>query len=220
MTSPLAPAGWYADPEGFAGQRYFDGFQWTPHRAAPAGGAGSGGYGPAPWKGAQIGRPPDGPGSLANPGLRLGARLLDGLVFLPVIGVVVTLAVVLVAPHAGPIFPSTTNTDTVTPTPGIVWIYLAALGGVLVSAMLFVAYEATATARYGRTLGKAWLHIRPVGVDGGGLGAGVCVARALLYWFAGLLGVIGLLDPLWCLWDANTQCLHDKAVDTVVVNDR
>jgi hypothetical protein len=31
---------------------------------------------------------------------------------------------------------------------------------------------------------------------------------------------IGLLDPLWCLWDANQQCLHDKVVDSVVINDR
>lgn len=30
---------------------------------------------------------------------------------------------------------------------------------------------------------------------------------------------LGFLDPLWCLWDENRQCLHDKAADTIVVND-
>ena len=29
------PAGWYPDPSGAAGQRYFDGVDWTEHRAAP-----------------------------------------------------------------------------------------------------------------------------------------------------------------------------------------
>src|ERR1700728_2068787 len=30
---------------------------------------------------------------------------------------------------------------------------------------------------------------------------------------------IGLVDPLWCLWDENRQCLHDKVSDTIVIND-
>jgi hypothetical protein len=30
---------------------------------------------------------------------------------------------------------------------------------------------------------------------------------------------IGLIDPLWCLWDTPyKQCLHDKPPKTVVVN--
>jgi Domain of unknown function (DUF4352)/Protein of unknown function (DUF2510) len=31
------PAGWYPDPDGSAGRRYFDGQSWTDHRAAAAG---------------------------------------------------------------------------------------------------------------------------------------------------------------------------------------
>jgi hypothetical protein len=34
----LPPAGWYSNPNGAPGQRYFDGRDWTPyHRAAPPG---------------------------------------------------------------------------------------------------------------------------------------------------------------------------------------
>jgi hypothetical protein len=28
-----------------------------------------------------------------------------------------------------------------------------------------------------------------------------------------------LLDVLWCLWDEERQCLHDKVASTVVVNE-
>lgn len=31
-----APAGWYPDPSGAGGQRYFDGVDWTAHYAPPA----------------------------------------------------------------------------------------------------------------------------------------------------------------------------------------
>ena len=31
----ITPAGWYPDPSGADGQRYFDGVGWTDHRAAP-----------------------------------------------------------------------------------------------------------------------------------------------------------------------------------------
>jgi hypothetical protein len=40
MTTPHTPAGWYPDPDGSGGQRYWDGSTWTEHRspavAAPA----------------------------------------------------------------------------------------------------------------------------------------------------------------------------------------
>lgn len=35
MTQPSTPPGWYPDPDGVPGQRYFDGTQWTENRAAP-----------------------------------------------------------------------------------------------------------------------------------------------------------------------------------------
>jgi Protein of unknown function (DUF2510)/Domain of unknown function (DUF4352) len=35
MGAPNAPAGWYPDPSGAPGQRYFDGQQWTSHAPPP-----------------------------------------------------------------------------------------------------------------------------------------------------------------------------------------
>lgn len=106
------------------------------------------------------------------------------------------------------------------PFPGILWIEFAVVGCFVATAVVMVAYETIMTARYGRTLGKAWLGIRPVRTHGGKLGWARSLGRASIYGFAGVfLNWVGLVDDLWCLWDANQQCLHDKAVDSIVVND-
>jgi uncharacterized RDD family membrane protein YckC len=220
--SPGFPAGWYPDPQQPGIQRYFDGAAWTEHRAPlPAAPYGSQGWwAKPPWKGAQLGRPAYGPGALADPARRLGARLLDWLLLLPVAVGLVALAVILAAPHVGPIFPSvTTGQITTTPTPGLIWMELAIVGAFFATGVIMICYETIATTRYGRTLGKAWLHIRPLRTDGRCLGLGRSLGRAATYWLPWLFSWLGLLDPLWCLWDENRQCLHDKVVDTIVVND-
>ena len=226
MTDIGVGPGWFPDPDGSGGQRYFDGTVWTEHRVPPPPPPppppypGYGGWAIAPWKGAQLGRPPYGPGALADPGRRFAARLLDGLVLLPVFVVIAVFAVVQVAPHVGPIFPKlNARSDSPQPTPGLIWIYLTLFGCLLATGVVTVLYEAVATTRYGRTLGKRWLHIRPVRTNGTALGWGRSFGRSGVYWASGLLSWVGLLDPLWCLWDVNRQCLHDKAADTIVIND-
>jgi uncharacterized RDD family membrane protein YckC len=158
---------------------------------------------------------------LATPGRRLGARALDWLLLMPVYAALAALSVAIVAPHAGPIFPPDTAGDPNVHqrTPGFLWIYLAVLVASVVAGLLAVTYEAVATAVYGRTLGKKWLHIRPLRTDGRPLGWGRTLGRVGIYWLSTLFGTPGLINPLWCLWDAKQQCLHDKVADTIVVND-
>ena len=219
MSGPgTAPPGWYPDPSGVPGLRYFDGSAWTGHQAPPPG------YPSFPirpsWKGMTLGRPHDGPEALADPGRRLGARILDTLLLTPVLAGFITIAVLLVAPRAGPLFPTISpGTNTTVKVPGFVWIELAIVGASLATGIVMVAYETIATARFGRTLGKAWLRIRPVRLDGGRVGWWRAFGRVGMLWLAGILNWIGLVDVLWCLWDDNRQCLHDKAADTIVVND-
>lgn len=235
--------GWYADPAGSSGQRYFDGTAWTQHVAPPPlappppppspppvppypgyGAWAPPGYGvwAPPWKGAQLGRPPVGPGALAEPGRRLAARLLDGLLLLGVLVVLCAIAIPVVAPHVGPIFPRTPaypNRDVSTPVPGFVWLYVVVFACAFATGLVSIGYETFATVRYGRTWGKAWMHLRPVRVDGSRVTVGRALARSVIRVGVGVLSYIGLLDSLWCLWDDKRQCLHDKVGDTIVIND-
>jgi uncharacterized RDD family membrane protein YckC len=159
---------------------------------------------------------------LANPGRRLAARLLDSLFLLAFFAFLLTVTLLIAAPHFGPIFPSLyVNNHAVAPqpTPGFVWVYLTIFACGVATGIAMVLYETVATARYGRTLGKAWLHIRPVRVDGSPLGPGRAFGRVAIYWAFGLVTGLGLIDPLWCTWDDKQQCLHDKVVDSIVIND-
>ena len=138
----------------------------------------------------------------------------------PVFAILLTVSLLIFAPRFGPIFPSVNANQANPPAPGFVWIYLTVFVCGLLTGLVMLAYETVGVAKFGRTLGMAWLHIRPVRlVDGGPLGWGRAFGRAAIYWLAGLLGWIGLLDPLWCLWDDKRQCLHDKVVDSIVIND-
>lgn len=221
MTNTAPAPNWYPDPTGQSGLRYWDGTAWTGYRLPPPQYPPYVAWRPLPWKGAQLGRPPSGPGALADPGRRLAARAIDWLLLLPVFALLVAITLLIAAPHFGPIFPTTITGDSNTsvPTPGFVWIYLVIIACGLVTGVIMVMYETVATAKFGRTFGKAWLHIRPIRVGGGTLGWGRSFGRAVIGWLAWFLSWIGLLDPLWCLWDDKRQCVHDKVADSIVIND-
>jgi uncharacterized RDD family membrane protein YckC len=209
------PPGWYADPSGtlFGALRYFDGTSWTSDVVTPAG--------PplhVTWKGAEFHRPPGGPGALADPWLRLLAQFLDGLFLLPVaIAFEVALGFIFFA-HLGSISAST-STDGA-PTVGfLVTFELWFLGLGALYLMIALCYQAITTAVWGRSPGKAIVHIRPICLDGSPLSWGRSFGRAGAYLFASVTSVLWFLDVLWCLWDDNTQCLHDKVCETLVIHD-
>jgi uncharacterized RDD family membrane protein YckC len=206
-----ATPGWYPDPRGTGTLRYFDGESWTEHVALPPPTVVPG------WKGARLGRPPLGAGSLANPGRRLAARLLDQLFVLPVL---VVLLVVLVVGFAHEIARWTNGpSNQATPIAGIVAFELSVFGIILIFFVFSFLYEALTTVRWGRSPGKAIMKIRPVRLDDTALSVGRAFGRAGAFHVAGFVQLLQILDALWCLWDEDAQCLHDKVCDTLVVSD-
>ena len=78
--------------------------------------------------------------------------------------------------------------------------------------------------RNGQTLGKQVLNIRVFREDGQPVSIGFAllrdfVVRFLLFGFIGifLIGLPGLVDLLWPLWDERNQTLHDKIVSSYVI---
>lgn len=140
------------------------------------------------------------PAGLVDPGSRLGARLLDLVIWFA--GYVVTGVL-----------------------PVNVW--RANGGGGVADAMLFGWFVASflfyfpfCVAEFGSTLGKSICGMRVVHRDTGrNIGFGRALVREISWPVFSLVPVLGLLNSLWCCWDRPyRQCLHDKLPDTVVVD--
>ena len=71
----------------------------------------------------------------------------------------------------------------------------------------------------GNAAGLGWMLIRDLVVRGIGLGAITAVLVAIAGNDIGnaIGGLVFVVAALWCVWDANRQCLWDKAVGTYVV---
>ena len=179
------------------------------------------GYGSA-YPGAPQVLPPYGPGSLADPGSRLGARILDGIFMIPVIAVSVILSTAIVRPWETVISSFGTTGSSLSTGRLVAWMFLT-FAFMLIG---WTLYESLFTHRIGRTPGKAILHIRPQwdGHLGANLSLGRAVARSVAYWFWGLIpyvgGVLALINVLSCTWNPRRQCWHDRICSTVVVRDR
>lgn len=145
--------GWYADPNG-EGQRYWDGNQWTEHTQAaatpeppstappPAPPAPPGGLESA---GAPVPPAPQaGPGHPATAGIRLGARIIDGLIIAVPFWIILAIAGVGVADSPGESF----------------------LFGLLGTA-IYLGYFVYLESSRGQTPGKQVLNLRTAGPDGG-----------------------------------------------------
>jgi uncharacterized RDD family membrane protein YckC len=163
-------------------------------------------YQPYPVPVAPDGRP------LAGPGQRLGARLIDTVItlilLLVVVGVIVGGLVALLntlVDGDSPVVPATVITMVVILVLGIQYVY-----------------EVEIPLRWnGQTPGKRAMKIAVIALT-----PDTPLSRAkLAYRFVVMLAFnllsncyVGLVDPLWCLWDKPyRQCLHDKPAKTVVI---
>lgn len=220
------PAGWYANSQGQ--MEYWDGSTWTgqlqssePPPPAPGGygappppGYGAPpppppvyGYGqaPPPAYGYGYGGPPlpqalQGK-ELADWGIRVGATLIDALIYIVVLAVAFGIAAALDNP--------------------VGWVIFALLfiGAWFIPVFLMIRDG----DRNGMTIGKQVCNIRVVKEDGQKIEFGfatlreVAVRQILIGIIGGFFFIVPLLDVLWPLWDDKNQTLHDKIVSTYVV---
>lgn len=71
------------------------------------------------------------------------------------------------------------------------------------------------TQQDGQTLGKKFMNIRVVKVDGTPLTAADVIVRCVGYFVNSILGIP--LGFLWAFWDKDRQGWHDKLARTIVV---
>ncbi len=233
------PAGWYRDPapdSADGSMRWWDGAAWTEHMqqvAAVSYGAGGtvnlqkqfsiASNQPAmqqPVAAPQMTHTPDGLW-LASPWKRLGANLIDGLLSLVVVVVLELLAFGAIG--GGAILLGLPGSSSGTAMPIGVSLAMSLLIVLVLVGLLAlqVWYFVIRVRKVGATFGKQWLglRIRTFHTDGQ-LTYGQIWGRLFTPAVLSLptCGVGQLLDVLWLLWDRHRQCLHDKAVGTVVVD--
>lgn len=103
----------------------------------------------------------------------------------------------------------------------------AAFGGLVLSggaliALAIAIYQWVLLSRVGQTLGKRWMGVRVVRVDGQPIGFASAVA--LRAWLPGVIGVIPFLGPLFNLvnilfiFGQERRCLHDLMAGTKVID--
>jgi uncharacterized RDD family membrane protein YckC len=148
---------------------------------------------------------------LAGPGQRFVARLVDSGIFLVAVAVVAGVIV------GGLVALLAATSDDAPVTPAVVAIAI-----VLLLIVLQYVYEVEIPLRWnGQTPGKRVMKIAVIAMEPNTpLSRGKLAYRFALLFLFNLLAncYVGLLDPLWCLWDKPyRQCLHDKPPKTVVI---
>lgn len=222
MTSPQ---GWYPDPGGSAGLRWYDGERWTEHVAPLAP--------PPSAAGAKATHTPDGQ-PLADWGSRLGAYVIDTVI----VGIASGL---LGLPWLVDVFTSTfdqveANNRAIASggTPDLTTFLPQLTGGFLLFGLVALAVSVTYHVGLWRTRGASvgmllvGLRVRTWEPADGPLPWRVALVRwGAFYGVGGVLGLVPVVGwfastyvwaaGLWPLWDARRQGLHDKAAGTVVV---
>ena len=153
---------------------------------------------------------------------RMVALIVDGLIaFMVMLALVVPL--VIIGALGFQTEPSTCTSSTTgftepcdVPTPGTIGLILALSGiGFLLYFVVLFFVLVRPVAKTGQTVGRRLMGIKVVDMRTGGT---LSIGRALgRYLFAQIVSGFMYIGYLWMLWDDNSQTLHDKVVDAVVV---
>jgi uncharacterized RDD family membrane protein YckC len=188
------------------GTQMSDQAQACPSCGAPTAARTATAYAPT-YPGQTYGLPPYGAGSLADPGQRLVARIIDGLI-VGVGFIALTIVMSMFGAALGSIGPSEIGG-------------FFAISGILGIVIVAFGYEIVFIATRGQTPGKMVMSIKVVRTADGQIPDwGASFLRWIVPIAMSLLPFGGFLDALWLLWDDNRQCLHDKAANTLVIRTR
>ncbi len=193
------PPGWYyaqGDPPGT--QRYWDGQKWE------------GGPQPVPGAGADVAA--GGAQNLAEPIMRIGARVIDYVLWFFVLFI---MALIFVGSIVA------TGNDDVS--------FVASFFAGVVGVALITAYETLLVGTRGQTLGKMLLGVKVVRMDGSPPDMKDAFMRIMPYTVLGVLGaiipffpgiisvVVALVSLVFLFTDPNRQTVWDKVAKTLVV---
>ncbi len=234
------PAGWYPDPAGSGGQRYWDGGSWS--QVTRPGNTRPGDYvpqegqeaahspygqtrtsydappGQSPW-----GQVPGGQATTRQPVLagfwwRVLASILDSIILAIPLGLLTFLILPGPVAELTQYFNDSFNaglTDGILPEEPQGALASIAL---LMSVFMFV-YQTVMVALKGATLGKLILGMRVLKVDaapGTNPSWGVSALRAAGAGVLGRIPVVNFIDPLVMLFTARKQTIHDLLARTIV----
>jgi uncharacterized RDD family membrane protein YckC len=136
---------------------------------------------------------------LAGRGLRLGAALLDGVIYC---------VFIYVPMFAGLLLSGGVRKETMSPLVGLL---------VLIGAAAWITLTILYVVRNGQTIAKKLLAIKVVRADGSKASLGrIFWLRNVVPGLLGITIIFGLIDILFIFSDSK-QCLHDKIADTIVV---
>ncbi len=201
------PPGWYyaqGDPPGT--QRYWDGAKWE---GSPQ---------PVPGLGGDVGAPGGG-SDLGEPALRIGARLIDWILWFIV-------SVVVNAIFGINSFDLNSLNDAG---------YGAVVAAGVLTTVAIVAYEALLVANNGQTLGKMALNLKVVKPDRSPVELQGAVMRIGPYALINVLGsiipflaliafpavlIVGIVSTVFLFTDAQRQAVWDKIASTIVVSTK
>ena len=149
---------------------------------------------------------PQGQMELADRGTRLGASILDGIIFAGMVYVPFLIAAAVLGATTGPSGEDETNALLIVA--GLIGCVGFAIWGSITVGHL---------KRNGQSIAKKMLGIKVVRTDGSPISLGRLIwLRNVLNWFISIVPLYGLIDSLFIFGEAR-RCLHDKIADTVVV---
>jgi len=140
---------------------------------------------------------------------RLGAAIVDGLIFSVMVYVPLMIGTVIAAAGAG------TGTEAANPAASgflLIGLGLGFVGFIAWTWMTLKQMSAT-----GQSLAKKYFNIKVVCSDGSPASLGRLIwKRNVITWLLNIIPFYGFIEVLF-IFGENRQCLHDRIADTIVV---